>query len=111
MEGQSTPPVAETTPVNTAPPVSVETPAPTIETSYSEGGAMGSITSGKMNIKDIVISALLITLSIYGIFYYRKAIKQLDEQPTADEYENMNGDIEEVKYNVKKALGKKYETT
>ena len=111
MEGQSTPPVAETTPVNTAPPVSVETPAPTIETSYSEGGAMGSITSGKMNTKDIVISALLITLSIYGIFYYRKAIKQLDEQPTADEYENMNGDIEEVKYNVKKALGKIYETT
>jgi hypothetical protein len=111
MEGQSTPPVAETTPVNTAPPVSVETPAPTIETSYSEGGAMGSITSGKMNIKDIVISALLVTLSIYGIFYYRKAIKKLDEQPTADEFENMSGDIEEVKYNVKKALGKKYETT
>jgi len=50
-------------------------------------------------------------LSIYGIFYYRKAIKKLDEQPNADEFENMSGDIEEVKYNVKKALGKKYETT
>ena len=111
MEGQNTPPVAEATPVNTAPPVSVETPAPTIETSYSEGGAMGSITSGKMNIKDIVISALLITLSVYGIFYYRKAIKKLDEQPTADDFENMSGDIDEVKFNVKKALGKKYETT
>lgn len=111
MEGQTTPPVAETAPVNTAPPVSVETPAPTVETSYAEGGAMGSITSGKMNIKDIVISALLITLSIYGIFYYRKAIKKLDEQPTAEEFDNMSGDIEEVKYNVKKALGKKYETT
>ena len=64
-----------------------------------------------MNIKDIVISALLITLSVYGIFYYRKAIKKLDEQPTAEEYENMTGDIDEVKYNLKKALGKKYETT
>ena len=64
-----------------------------------------------MNIKDIVISALLITLSVYGIFYYRKAIKKLDEQPTAEEYENMSGDIDEVKYNLKKALGKKYETT
>ena len=111
MEGQTTPPVAETAPANTTPPISVETPAPTVETSYSEGGAMGSITSGKMNIKDIVISALLITLSIYGIFYYRKAIKKLDEQPTAEEYDNMSGDIEEVKYNLKKALGKKYETT
>lgn len=111
MEGQTTPPIAEATPTNTAPTVTVETPAPTVETSYSDGGAMGSITSGKMNIKDIVISALLITLSVYGIFYYRKAIKQLDEQPTAEEFENMSGDIEEVKYNVKKALGKKYETT
>ena len=110
MEGQSTPPVEATSTPAPAPVVET-TPAPTVETSYSDGGAMGSITSGKMNIKDIVISALLVTLSIYGIFYYRKAIKKLDEQPNADEFENMSGDIEEVKYNVKKALGKKYETT
>jgi hypothetical protein len=109
MEGQTTPPVEASTPA--PPPVVETTPAPTVETSYSDGGAMGSITSGKMNIKDIVISALLVTLSIYGIFYYRKAIKKLDEQPTAEEYENMTGDIDEVKYNLKKALGKKYETT
>lgn len=110
MEGQTTPPV-EATSTPAPAPVVESTPAPTVETSYSDGGAMGSITSGKMNIKDIVISALLITLSVYGIFYYRKAIKKLDEQPTAEEYENMSGDIDEVKYNVKKALGKKYETT
>jgi hypothetical protein len=109
MEGQTTPPVEVSTPAPA--PVVASTPAPTIETSYEEGGAMGSITSGKMNIKDIVISALLVTLSVYGIFYYRKAIKKLDEQPTADEFENMSGDIDEVKFNVKKALGKKYETT
>ena len=109
MEGQTTPPVEVSTPAPA--PVADSTPAPTVETSYSDGGAMGSITSGKMNIKDIVISALLVTLSVYGIFYYRKAIKKLDEQPTAEEYENMSGDIDEVKYNVKKALGKKYETT
>lgn len=110
MEGQTTPPV-EATSTPAPAPVVESTPAPTVETSYSDGGAMGSITSGKMNIKDIVISALLITLSVYGIFYYRKAIKKLDEQPTAEEYENMTGDIDEVKYNLKKALGKKYETT
>ena len=109
MEGQTTPPVEVSTPAPA--PVAESTPAPTVETSYSDGGAMGSITSGKMNIKDIVISALLLTLSVYGIFYYRKAINKLDEQPTAEEYENMSGDIDEVKYNVKKALGKKYETT
>lgn len=110
MEGQTTPPV-EATSTPAPAPVVESTPAPTVETSYSDGGAMGSITSGKMNIKDIIISALLITLSVYGIFYYRKAIKKLDEQPTAEEYENMSGDIDEVKYNLKKALGKKYETT
>ena len=109
MEGQTTPPVEVSTPAPA--PIVETTPAPTVETSYSDGGAVGSITSGKMNIKDIVISALLITLSVYGIFYYRKAIKKLDEQPTADEFENMSGDIDEVKYNLKKALGKKYETT
>ena len=109
MEGQTTPPVEVSTPAPA--PVAESTPAPTVETSYSDGGAMGSITSGKMNIKDIVISALLLTLSVYGIFYYRKAIKKLDEQPTAEEYENMSGDLDELKYNVKKALGKKYETT
>jgi len=109
MEAQ---PVTETTTVSTPPTPTVETaPMSSVETSYSDGGAMGSITSGKMNIKDIVISALLITLSIYGILYYRKANKKLDEQPNAEEFDNMSGDIEEVKYNVKKALGKKYETT
>jgi hypothetical protein len=113
MEAQSTTPSVEgTTSVPTPPTPTVETaPMSAVETSYSDGGAMGSITSGKMNIKDIVISALLITLSVYGIFYYRKAIKKLDEQPTAEEFDNMSGDIEEVKYNVKKALGKKYEAT
>jgi hypothetical protein len=111
MERQNTTPPVEATSTPAPAPVVETTPAPTVETSYSEGGTIGSITSGKMNIKDIVISALLITLSVYGIFYYRKAIKKLDEQPTAEEFDNMSGDIEEVKYNVKKALGKKYETT
>lgn len=112
MEGQTTPPVeATSTPAPAVETTATPTPAPTVETSYSEGGALGSITSGKMNLKDIVISALLITLSIYGIFYYRKANKKLDEQPTSEEFDNMSGDIEEVKYNLKKALGKKYETT
>jgi hypothetical protein len=64
-----------------------------------------------MNIKDIVISALLVALSVYGIFYYRKAIKKLDEQPSSEEFDTMSGDIEEVKYNLQKALGRKYQKT
>ena len=92
-------PVAPVAPVAPA-------PAPQMES----GGAMESIAKHKMNTKDIVISLLLVAVSIYGIVYYRKAIKNLDETPTLEEFDNMAGDIEEVKQNVKKALGKKYQT-
>ena len=110
MEAQTT---APTTPAPATAPapevanVTYQAPTPQMET----GGAMETITKPKMNIKDIVISALLVTLSVYGIFYYRKALKKLDEQPTADQFANMNGDIEELQYNLKKALGKKYQAT
>jgi len=56
------------------------------------------------------LSGILIVMAIYGIVYYRKAIKSLDETPTLEEFDNMAGDVEEVKLNVKKALGKKYQT-
>jgi len=74
----------------------------------AEGGAMDSIAKPKMNVKDIIISALLVTLSIYGIVYYRKAIKSLDEQITPEEFDNMAGMVDEHDVNLKKALGSKY---
>jgi len=112
MEAQTT---APTTPAPATAPapevanVTYQAPAPTPQ--METGGAMETITKPKMNIKDIVISALLVALSIYGIFYYRKAIKKLDEQPTTDEIDDMSGDIEEVKFNLQKAMGKKYQKT
>jgi hypothetical protein len=105
MEGQ-TAPQTETTP-----PTVVQAPQPpTAETSYADGGALGSITSGKMNIKDIVISALLITLSIYGIFYYRKAIKKADEQLTSEEIDDIYDKLDEHEENLKRAMGKNYKS-
>ena len=89
-------------------PAPAPTPAPAPQ--MESGGAMESIAKQKMNVKDIVISILLVGMSIYGIVYYRKAIKSLDETPTLEEFDNMAGDVEEVKLNVKKALGKRYET-
>jgi hypothetical protein len=86
-------------------PVAVA-PAPQMES----GGATDSIMKQKMNVKDMVLSGILIVMAIYGIVYYRKAIKSLDETPTLEEFDNMAGDVEEVKLNVKKALGKKYQT-
>jgi hypothetical protein len=74
----------------------------------AEGGAMDSIAKPKMNVKDIIISALLVTLSIYGIVYYRKAIKSLDEQVTPEEFDDMVAKVDEHDVNLKKALGSKY---
>jgi hypothetical protein len=110
MEGQA--PEVTVAPVATAP---VATPvAPTPQTApapqvIEEGGAFEGKTKWRM--VDILIMSLWIIVPIYGIIYYRKAIKKLDEQPTTDEFDNMVGDIEEVKYNVKKALGGKYKNT
>lgn len=112
MEGQITPTPTPSNPevVVTTPPVNMASMSAG-SSSFDDGGALGSITSGKMNIKDIVISALLVAFSIYGISYYRKAFKKMQEQPSSDELQEMSDDIEELKYNVKKAMGSKYETT
>lgn len=105
---------APATPEVAPAPAPVATPAPAPAPSsvpqMESGGATESIMKQKMNIKDIVISILLVGMSIYGIVYYRKAIKSLDETPTLEEFDNVAGDLEEVKHNVKKALGKKYQT-
>lgn len=87
-------------------PAPVVAPAPAPQ--MAEGGAMDSIAKPKMNVKDIVISLLLVTLSIYGIVYYRKAIKNLDEMPSADEFDSLADTVDEHDVNLKKALGSKY---
>jgi hypothetical protein len=41
----------------------------------------------------------------------RKRIKKENESPTKEEFDNFVDDLNEVKYNVQKALGKKYSKT
>jgi len=89
-------------------PAPVVAPAPAPAPQMADGGAMDSVAKPKMNTKDIIISLLLITVSIYGIVYYRKAIKSLDEQITPEEFDNMSGMVDEHDVNLKKALGSKY---
>jgi hypothetical protein len=50
----------------------------------------------------------LVTVSIYGIVYYRKAIKSLDEQVTPEEFDALADSVDEHDVNLKKALGSKY---
>ena len=89
-------------------PAPTPAPAPAPAPQYGDGGAMDSVAKPKMNTKDIIISLLLITVSVYGIVYYRKAIKTLDEQVTPEEFDNMAGMVDEHDVNLKKALGGKY---
>jgi hypothetical protein len=65
-----------------------------------------------MDFKSLLVFGLLIAFSVYGITYYRKAIAKLNEdQKPNDDFLNLVDDVEEVKYNVKKAMGKKYSST
>lgn len=98
-----------------APVAPVQTVAPVYTPSPSGGGddvfeSMGS--QKPMDFKSLLVFGLLIAFSIYGITYYRKAIAKLNEEnkPT-DDFLNLVDDMEEVKYNVKKAMGGKYKTT
>lgn len=96
----------EVAPAPAVAPAVIQAPAPAPQ--YGDGGAMDSVAKPKMNTKDIIISLLLITVSIYGIVYYRKAIKNLDEQVTPEEFDNIAGMVDEHDVNLKKALGGKY---
>jgi hypothetical protein len=87
-------------------PVVAPTPAPAPQ--MAEGGAVDSVTSGKMNWKDIVISVVVIAVGVLGAIYYRKAIKKLDDQVTGEEFDNLALKVDEHDANLKKALGNKY---
>lgn len=97
-------PAATPAPASVSAPIQTPAPAP----QYSEGGAIDSVTSGKMNWKDIVISVVVIAVGVLGAFYYRKAIKKLDDQVTGEEFDNLAGKVDEHDANLKKALGPKY---
>jgi hypothetical protein len=100
-------------PVATAPVAPA--PVATAPVAPSGGGddvfeSMGS--QKPMDFKSLLVFGLLIAFSVYGITYYRKAIAKLNEdQKPNDDFLNLVDDVEEVKYNVKKAMGKKYSTT
>jgi hypothetical protein len=101
-------PAVATPDVAPAPAQAVAPPAVAPAPQMADGGAMDSVAKPKMNTKDIIISLLLITVSIYGIVYYRKAIKTIDEQITPEEFDNIAGMVDEHDVNLKKALGGKY---
>jgi hypothetical protein len=100
--------VAPVAPVAVAPVA----PAPVAPSGGGEDVFESMGSQKPMDFKSLLVFGLLIAFSIYGITYYRKAIAKLNEEKKPnDEFLNLVDDVEEVKYNVKKAMGKKYSTT
>lgn len=104
------------TEVAVAPVAPVQTVAPVQSVAPTAGGGddvfedMGS--KKPMDLKSLLLFGLLVAFSIYGITYYRKAIQKMNEDKKPnDDFLNLVDDVEEVKYNVKKALGKRYSKT
>ena len=94
----------------------VQTVAPVQSVESTSGGGddvFENMSSQKpMDLKSLLLFGLLVAFSIYGITYYRKAIAKMNEDKKPnDDFLNLVDDVEEVKYNVKKALGKKYSAT
>jgi len=100
------PATPEVAPAPAPAPVVASTPAPAPQ--MAEGGAVDSMTSGKMNWKDIAITIVVIVAGVLGAMYYRKGIKKLDDQITGEEFDNLAGKVDEHDVNLKKALGNKY---
>ena len=101
-------PVTPVAPVQTVAPVQSYQP-----TSGGGDDVFESMSRQKpMDLKSLLLFGLLVAFSIYGITYYRKAIAKLNEDKKPnDEFLSLVDDVEEVKYNVKKALGQKYSAT
>ena len=100
-------------PAPPAPPAQVvEYTPPAPPATQSSGDVFESVSSQKLDMKSILLFGLLIASSFYSIIYFRKAIARLEEDKRkADEFLNMSDDVEELKYNVKNALGRKYKAT
>jgi hypothetical protein len=102
MEGQ-----VEITPtVEVAPSVSptVE-PTPTqIPVSLEMGDEIEK--GGKFELASYLLMVGFLGASLYSIYYYRQALNKLNEKSGDDVIKT---ELSEVKYNLKKLMGKKYE--
>lgn len=92
-------------------PAPAVAPAPAPAPQMESGGFMENVTKPKMKFVDLFIVGLIIATQIYMIIDTRKRIKKENESPTKEEFDNFVDDLNEVKYNVQKALGKKYSKT
>jgi hypothetical protein len=56
---------------------------------------------------NIITSAVLISASLYAIYYFKKSIIKMKEEEEED-YDELYDEVQEVKTNLKRLMGKKY---
>lgn len=100
---------------NTATPA-VETPAVDSASVAPEAGSenldMPTFEKGGRLLDDlrwvnIITSAVLISASLYAIYYFKKSIVKMKEEDEED-YNELYDEVQEVKTNLKRLMGKKY---
>jgi hypothetical protein len=100
---------------NTAPATpEVQAPAATAPSAEISGDniEMPSFEKGGKLLDDlrwvnIITSAVLISASLYAIYYFKKSIVKMKEEEEED-YDELYGEVQEVKTNLKRLMGKKY---
>jgi len=106
MEKTNTTPTAETSgaeAVSTQDTAgAVDTTNPT-ESTFEEGGELKS--GGDYSLVYYLTFALLISASAYSIYYHRQALNKLMD----DDNDELKRQVKEVKTNLKKLMGNKYE--
>jgi hypothetical protein len=106
MEALQTVPALEATPA----PVAVQAPAPAPAPSYNEG-AIETVANSSLDLKTVLLIGLLSAMAIYSILASKKILEgDESEKVKAEEFDALGEEIDELKMNLKKAMGAKYVT-
>lgn len=109
MEALQTVPALEATPA----PAAVQAPAPVEAApapSYNEG-AIETVANSALDLKTVLLIGLLSAMAIYSILASKKILEEQEsERVKAEEFDAIGEEIDELKMNLKKAMGAKYQT-
>jgi hypothetical protein len=84
---------------------------PTTEANASGEGVFETVTKSPLDLKSVLLISLLAAMAIYSILASKKILEeQENERVKAEEFDAIGEEIDELKMNLKKAMGSKYVT-
>jgi 3-oxoacyl-ACP reductase-like protein len=109
MEGLQSVPNLEAT----SAPAPAPAPAPVVESAPapSNEGALEKVANSQLDLKTVLLIGLLSAMAIYSIIASKKILEEQEgERVKAEEFDALGDEIDELKMNLKKAMGAKYQT-